>query len=502
MTTAAQAGQRPATILRADRAQGGDGTLSPAAAEALRRGYIRDSRPEGTAGAVQHGRASAAPQRDAASLAPDAIRSWTGVNDTFTAPPDPTGAVGTQRFIELVNSSIGIFGKTQDTLLFRGSLSSLADQAGNFLGDPQVIWDPTTNRFYYAMFDVASQSDNRLAFGWSKTAAPGNSTTDWCHYVLKYGGRFPDFPKLGDSRDFLLIGVNADGGRADVAWIGKPGAGSTCPARAALQSGIRTDLRDANGFHAFTPAPANEIDTRVTGWVVSAAEDYEGLSVFRVTRKDDGTAAVQAVGDNVPVAGFDWPIAAPQPGTANRLDTSDARLTGAVGAIDPTHGGRFGVWTQHAVKGGAGSMVRWYEVDPAQPAMIQSGHVSSPSLFAFNAAISPDRAVSGTGAAGGGSAVMTYNTSSASSSPAIRVVSKIGANPQSAPLLVKQSPEALGGFDCDASAHLCRWGDYAGATPDPSPPPGETRVWTVNEWALGHSTAGAQSKTQNAVVSP
>jgi hypothetical protein len=499
--TAVQAAERPATIVKASRTQGGDGSLSPVAAEALRRGYVRKAHPPRPTSASGNGSAGAA-RTPSLALAPNTIRSWTGVNDTFTAPPDPTGAVGTQRFIELVNSSMGIYSRAQSTPLFRGSLQSLAAQPGNFVGDPQVIWDPTTNRFYYAMFDVASDTDNRLAFGWSRTATPGNSGSDWCHYVLKYGARFPDFPKLGDSRDFLLIGVNADGARADVAWVSKPGGGQACPSRAALDSGIRTDLRDANGFHAFTPVPANEIDTQAAGWVVAAAQDYEGLSVFKVARKADGTASVQAMADNVPVAGFDWPGLAPQPGTANRLDTSDSRLTSAVGAIDPAHGGRFAVWTQHAVEGGAGSMVRWYEVDPSQPVMVQKGQVSSPSLYAFNAAISADRVVNGGGARGGGSMAMTFNTSSSASNPAIRIVSKVGGAAQSSPLLVKQSPGALGGFDCDDSQHFCRWGDYAGATPDPAPPAGETRIWLVNEWASGQSTSNAQSKTQNTIVSP
>ena len=96
----------------------------------------------------------------------------------------------------------------------------------------------------------------------------------------------------------------------------------------------------------------------------------------------------------------------------------------------------------------------------------------------------------------------TFNSSSTTRNPAIRIVSKVGAGAQSGQLLVKQSPGPLGGYDCGDPKNFCRWGDYAGATPDPTPPAGETRVWLVNEWALGHNAPGAQSRTQNMVASP
>ena len=73
--------------------------------------------------------------------------------------------------------------------------------------DPQIIWDPTTRRFYYVADDVYSAIDNRLAFGFSKTASP-SSAADFCKYVIKFGPRFPDYPKLGDTEDLLLIGAN------------------------------------------------------------------------------------------------------------------------------------------------------------------------------------------------------------------------------------------------------------------------------------------------------
>jgi hypothetical protein len=94
---------------------------------------------------------------------------------------------------------------------------------------------------------------------------------------------------------------------------------------------------------------------------------------------------------------------------------------------------------------------------------------------------------------------MSFNASSSSVHPSIRVVSKIGSGTQSAPVLVKGSPTSLNDFTCSP----CRWGDYAGATPDPTPPSGSSRVWMVNEWvaATGSSTSSGWG-TWNFGVTP
>jgi hypothetical protein len=74
--------------------------------------------------------------------------------------------------------------------------------------------------------------------------------------------------------------------------------------------------------------------------------------------------------------------------------------------------------------------------------------------------------------------VMGFNTSSSATFPAIQMVSKKGPAAQSSWVLVQQST----GPNVDFSrAPTCRWGDYAGATPDPVAAAGG-RVWLSGEW--------------------
>ena len=80
---------------------------------------------------------------------------------------------------------------------------------------------------------VFSATDNRLLFGFSKTPSP-SSAADWCKYTIDYGAEVPDFPKLGDTQHFAVIGVNAFTSKgfaiafrgSDVLAVDKPPAGT------------------------------------------------------------------------------------------------------------------------------------------------------------------------------------------------------------------------------------------------------------------------------------
>lgn len=168
-------------------------------------------------------------------------------------------------------------------------------------------------------------------------------------------------------------------------------------------------------------------------------------------------------------------------------------------AIDRTRG-RLAIWASHTVRGGAGTEQRWYQVDPEARTILQSGVVSSPTKFVYNGAIAPDRAVTAEvdedgsvsypGRFGSGM-VMGVTTSGPASFPGVEMVSKPAGGPQSALTLVKESPGPYADAVCALNTAFaidpsCRWGDYSGASPDPTPPPGDTGVvWLTNEWTMG-----------------
>jgi len=352
-----------------------------------------------------------------------------------------------------VNSEFAIYDKGSSIPISSGSLNTLANaSSADTLFDVQVIWDPTTSRFYYAMIDVSSQTQNNLAFGFNKTASPSSgSSSDWCKYSISYGARFPDYPKLGDSKYFALIGVNVFSRNlftgADALAITKPSSGSGCPSSTKLKT--KSDLMSNDSTFAFSPVPANEIDTKDNGWIAAIPSDLPSkkISLFKVT-KESGKAEIQKTATQLKVGSFSAPPNAPQNGNSLKIDTLDGRLTQAVAATDTGHNDKFALWTQHTVSEGAGSKVRWYEIYPSDSKLIQNGSASDRSKYDFDGAISPNRAVQGSSSSGGKNMVLNFVASSGSSFPTIKVVSKKGNNSQTDQVAVKQSPGRIAGFDC------------------------------------------------------
>ncbi len=429
------------------------------------------------------------------NLNPSVIGGGSGQTDAGVTPPDPNGAISPTEYVEMVNERIGVYNRS-------GSLLSSNTEAGftglsALSGDGVMLWDAGQNRFFFAALYLPSGS-NELAFGFSKGPAPSASASDWCAYHSTfgvYGSDFPDYPKIGTTNDFILIGVNHFNGSGsvffggDVVWATKPPAGtlSTCPSLGSFTLGSQKNLKNANGSMATTPQPAHQADPSGTGYVLANQDPGGGsstvLSVYQVTKDATTGAAVFGAAKTVSVPAYHYPPSAPQRGTNRTLDTLDARLMNVVSAVDPRFGG-VALWTQHTVNasaGGLGAEIRWYEINPTTGALYQSGIVQSPTLYVFTGAVSPDRLVNGTTTAFGTNMVLAFNTSSSTNYSAIQMVSKLGAAAQSGFVLVKQSPGKNVDFTCTP---VCRWGDFSGASPDPGASPSGTtgQVWFTLQW--------------------
>jgi hypothetical protein len=444
--------------------------------------------------------------------APIVGSSWNGVNQSTVTPPDPNGAIGPNSYVEVVNVKMAIYQRSGVGIAV-GAFSKLT---GNGNGsDPMVLWDPDTQRFYYNIWNTANA---RMDWGFSKDSNPTTIPGSWCRYETSFGyptSSFPDYPKLGQTKDFLLIGVNfyptqssQESTSSDLLWLSKPQGQApitTCPSATSFTSGKVTGLLNQDGSQAFTPVPAIQTDPSSTGYVLGLS-DIECpprcgtgtlLTVFTVTN-GGGVPAVSAP-DSITVGSYMSPPDAPQQGTGNKLDTLDGRLTHAVSGVDPTFGTTT-VWAGHTVLGGAGSQINWYEIDPTGGSVVQQGSAISGSLYVLNAGISNDRTCTATTCAHGDSMVLGFTTTSSATHPAIQMVSKIGAGAQSGFVLVKQSTASDKNFSCSP----CRWGDYGGATPDPaaSLTAAQGEVWLSNQWTAGGGIFSSGDRTWNWEANP
>src|SRR5262245_46820385 len=220
----------------------------------------------------------AAPAAPSASLAPVIGTSWQGIADTDVTPPDTNGAIGPNSYLEIVNDKVGIYDRSGGAIS-TGDLSTLTNDTGN-LSDPTELWDPHTQRFYFSLFRWTGTFQNpRIDWGFSKGTNPTDlSSNNWCTFQTNFGwvnGNIPDYPKLGQTKDFLMVGVNfyasqnsQQSEKSQLLWIKKPqgnGQITTCPA--APGSGFFDNLKNADGTQAFTPMPAIQTDPNSTGTV-------------------------------------------------------------------------------------------------------------------------------------------------------------------------------------------------------------------------------------------
>jgi hypothetical protein len=422
-------------------------------------------------------------------------------------PPDTTGAIGPNFYMEFVNQFVGVFDRNT---LARVAALDLASFVGAPSGltptDVQIQWDPQSNRWIYALIGFQT-SNNYVLFGWTKTADPSSLPGGWCRYGVGTGSSLNDYPKLGHDANFITVGSNVYSDTlptfpfvtANLWAIPKPLAGdSSCssPVSAFYFADATHLLHNADGSLAFTPVPANTADGSSPGYIVGAHDDSTAAqSKVMVWHFAPGPTLV-ADGD-ITVGTFSVPPSVPQPGTTNLLDSLDGRLTQAVQLRDPSAGGVEAVWTQHTVAGASGrAVVRWDEFAPSTLTVLQEGEIGSTTDHIFNGAISPSSA--------GSDAGVFYNRGSGST------LALIGAQTRgsSTPVGQMDAGEVVLGssatfdqetlFQGNCTTNPCRWGDYSGASPDPS---NAGVVWGSNQ-LIGPAFLGfAQWTTQNFAIS-
>jgi hypothetical protein len=426
-------------------------------------------------------------------------------------PPDTTGAIGPEQYVEFVNEEVAAYARAN--LAIVGSPVDLSTFAGGVaVCDPQIKYDPQSSRWFYAAIRCdGTTTANALYLGFSKTSDPTDLSTavghGWCGYAYSTGKVLEDYPKLALDSLHIVIGSNnfsAQSGAfltAHILSLPKPASGKieTCPEAPKLTTfGSKAEpLRTTVESHiASTPEPATVADESPSGYVVAADEAtaFSGKGKNVMVWQVAGAAEkpeLNALGAPV-VSEFKLPPNVPQPGSSDRLDSLDSRLTQAVAAADPGAGGAEAIWTQHTVAGGVGTVVRWYELLPGKLEVKQAGTISDPSNFVFNGAIAPTRS---------GGAVIDYNVASSSARVQIIAQSRAGSDPagtMSTPITLASSAAIDSDFSCpsvEPQSIACRWGDYAGASVDPT---NSDVVWGSNQvngpTGTGHR---AQWATQN-----
>ena len=208
-----------------------------------------------------------------------------GLNQLTVAPPDSTGAIGPNNYVEMVNQQIGVYDRNLNLISSTDNGTFTGAGATLTVTDPQIQWDGQSGHWLYAALGIATGA-NMLIFGWSKTSDPSDLTNGWCRFGMARGNLLDDYPKLGHDDNFISIGTNVYDDStnkfltANIFAIQKPAAGDTsCAVNTILYvADAAHPLRNADGSIAFTPVPANTADSSPFGYIVAAHSPVDGTA--------------------------------------------------------------------------------------------------------------------------------------------------------------------------------------------------------------------------------
>jgi uncharacterized repeat protein (TIGR01451 family) len=113
-------------------------------------------------------------------------------------PPDPTGDVGPNHFVQMVNATqFRVWDKAGNPLTGAqtfGNLWPVGTPCRENAGDPIVVYDHLADRWVLSQFR-SNATNNGFCVAISQTPNPAAGT--WFLYFLSTGAVFPDYPKFG-----------------------------------------------------------------------------------------------------------------------------------------------------------------------------------------------------------------------------------------------------------------------------------------------------------------
>jgi len=388
---------------------------------------------------------------------------WEGgdLGDGNAYPPDTMGAMGTDYYVETINTIIMIYTRSDGQLISSTSLVWFFNVSGNAMGDPRVLFDHRTGRWIItatAFYD--SNLRGRIYVAVSKTASPIWGGWFKNYFVAAQGydaGKWVDYPILGVDEDGIYITAFMVGGSNTMsifalekaplianppafgtirAWRAKPWEGSIQPAR-------------TYGNPEYM-------------YLISRAND-RNLRLRRIMKPITTPVLYESGLVTVPYAG--QPPTIPAMGSTTNVDTGDGRLLDAVyrnGSL----------WTCNCTSYGGRAVCQFYEINPTSPpTLIQSGRVYSSDMWYSYPSISVNS---------NNDVVMGFSGGSQTQYMSGYFTGRLASDPagQMAPPTLLKAGE--GPYTVVLGDGRNRWGDYSAVKVDPVD---DTTFWTIQEYA-------------------
>jgi len=376
-------------------------------------------------------------------------------------PPDTQVGVGPNHIVEAVNLKMRIWNKA-GTLVSTTDLNSFFLTSTN-LSDPKIRFDPLSNRWFIA---VISYNNSFTAGAWrlavSKTSDP---TGTFVLYSISTGKSAPDFPAFGVSDDKVVLTANAFRGNNFL------GTEFLVINKAHLVAGTSA----ASNYFAppqglFTIQPAHSLSSTTTLYMAAVAyNSATSIQVWSVNGVPGVGAGVTRSTVDRSITSLTSPPDAQQAGTSTLIQTNDNRLLDAV-----YQDGKLWVAANSACVPLSDPTTRaclrliQFSIDTMTKA--QDFDFGQSGFYYYYPAIQID---------GNNNLISVFSGSGGSSAPAWAGVYASGQRPTDgtntfqAPATIKLGEHAYNPFSN-------RWGDYSGASIDPSNP---GTIWVAGEYA-------------------
>lgn len=381
-------------------------------------------------------------------------------------PPDTHGAIGPEHFVEITNSHIDIFVRTNPSLRTSISLAAFFGYSTRVLFDPRVVYDSVWNRWIVTA-DAFQESTTRQLF-FVAISTSSNALGPYLIYAFNVTfatGDFWDYPQLGFDQDAVIFTANVF-----AASGGFKGADMFAVAKARLYNGLGFSVPLFTGLRG-TLAPPIVLDQNAKTFLI-AASGGNTLSLYTLTNSSRPNAIQLSGPVNITVPAYTVPPPAPQPGNKAVLDTLDGRFVNG-----STQTGDF-LWQVHTINLGGFAAPRFYQINTATNTVVQSAFFfASGTSYDFNASIAANSdndifvTWSATDPARGINAQVRFSGFDHNDGATYVL------GPGTAAFT---SPAPYGGF---------RWGDYSAVTVDPLNP---RRAWLVNEDILANNDWGSR----------
>jgi uncharacterized repeat protein (TIGR01451 family) len=412
-------------------------------------------------------------------LTPAPLMNFAGMgNFGILTPPDTTGDVGPNHYMQIVNVSFAIWDKTGTLLGGPWNNNTLWSGFGgpcevDNSGDPIVLYDDMADRWMISQFAVSSGLHMCLAV---------STTPDPLGTYYLYGfpmPDFPDYPKFGVWPDGYYLSTNTGFPNQYYAHaFDRVSMLAGLPSTLISFGGIANFLMpaDADGLNPPPPGSPEYFYTFYKDGYPDHPPGVDRLSIYEFVPDyvTPGNSTFTLVTE-LPIAAFNYTVCGffvgdciPQPGTMQGLDSLSywpmVRLQYRNFGSHETLVGNFTVDLDGTDK----AAIRWFELrkSGANPwSLYQEGTYAPDTDHRWMGSIAMD---------GSGNIALGYSVSSSTTIPAIRYATRSPGDP----LGTLQAEESLiEGGGVQTGIH--RWGDYSAMNVDPVD---QCTFWMTNEY--------------------